>query len=283
MVQLFAAGGEAELQLGAVADLQAQEFAFCGALQDHELDILVVGYGPAHELQLETGLTLQVQDLLPFPAHFDLDRASVVTFDALPRLRRDAEVNTPGTFAFQLQADACDDRLSVRAQVDCFLSQDLQVVFNDDRHGPPSQPDLRHDDVHDECRALEHGSRYLDPPHLDVGGNYFFAESHRENWDAGRLERDQGLGQGPVGVVRAVGDQDEARQRHARQLLARGVECATEVGVCAVERQVTGPVDAARDVGKAEEAKHEAIGQSGEQLALVRRERILQEGRAGGA
>jgi hypothetical protein len=84
---------EAELQLRAVADLEPEELALRGALQQDELDVLVVDDRASHELHFPARLAFEVEDLLALPAHVDPRVARVVAFHALALLGRDAKAH----------------------------------------------------------------------------------------------------------------------------------------------------------------------------------------------
>ena len=73
------------------------------------------------------------------------------------------------------------------------------------------------------------------------------------------------------------GDENDPGKGHARQLGTYGVECRTDVGVGAVEGQLTEAIDTVHDVGETEEAEDEAVRQPLEELALLWRERLADE------
>ena len=89
--QLVARLREAADELLGVVDLEPQVLVVGGALQHHQLQLLVVGQRPAQELHLEARLALEVEDLLAPIAHVDEHVAGVVLGQQLAGLRRHAE------------------------------------------------------------------------------------------------------------------------------------------------------------------------------------------------
>ena len=92
------------------------------------------------------------------------------------------------------------------------------------------------------------------------------------------MQRQERLGEGRLGVVRAVGDYHQTGERYARELLVSPLEGLTEVRLGPRERQVIHRLETLSGGGEAEEAKGEAVGERGEQCALGGAELLLHEG-----
>ena len=257
--------------------VEPHELVLGGALQDGDLQVLVLLDRAAQELDLEAGLALEVQNLVSSIVDRDQRLADVVLRHHLARLRRDAEREEARPLLAGGEAQPDGLQLAVSKQRDLFGPDDAPLVLYLDGHRPAGVATVRHDDVGDEGGAPQHPARGLDAAQLDVALVRLAAEADREDRDSRGLNREQRLLELPARVVGAVGHDHETGQRHVGQLVVGAGERLPEVRPGAVELE---PVDDVQPVGlgrEAEEAEREALVERGAQITLGRREMVLHE------
>src|SRR5690606_17354415 len=277
--QLLPGLRETAHQLFRAVDGEAQVLVLRSALEYDELEVLILAHGAAQKADLVARLALEVQDLLALVAHVDERVLRVVLEDQLTILRRDAKAEAARTGVVRGEVHAHGRRLGAGRQLDFLRADDLAAILDEHRHLATRIARVRDDEVDDERRALERRARRGDTAQLDVALEPLSANADRVHWHARSLEREQRLGERLAGVVGAVAHDDEARQRHGRQLLARAVERGRDHRACARVRQSGRVLETLHRIREAEPAQLEAVGQVAHELAL-RRERRLYERRA---
>ena len=144
----------------------------------------------------------------------------------------------------------------------------------------PGVAGLADHDVHDERRALEHGHRRIDAAQLHVARERLAPEADGEHGQARRTAaRAACPGQALARRVGAVGQQHDARNRQAGQLLGGARERLADVRSRAGEGAAVGARRALGGRREAEVAEREAAGERRAQAAR-RAEGVADEGRA---
>jgi len=256
-------------ELVSVVHREAKKLVLGGSLKHHDLEIGILVYGPADELDLEAGLSLEVQDLLSLAAHVQDHMAGVVPLHLLTGLYRNAEADRVGSGVLHRKTESGDDRLSVAGQHHLGARQEMTCFFCD--HGDLRSPEARmtHGHVGHERGALEHGARRLDPVDLNVGRQALRAEPHGEHRHARGLEGHERPRQRTVSVVGAVRDDHQRRERKARQLFPGQVQRAGQVGVGSLEGELVGSSEPGRGGGETKETEVEALAQRPEEVAVA--------------
>ena len=267
--QLGPGAGEAADEVLGRLDPHAHELVLGGALQDGELQVLVVGDGAAQELHLPPRLALEVEDLLGGVLDDDEHVLLVVLRHHLVRLRGDAEAEEPRAGVGRGEADPHRGGLPVGGQGDHLVGDDSPFVLDHQADPLAAVAGLGHDDVDDEGRPPQHRPRRVDAADLDVLRVGLAPEPHREHRHPGRLQRQQRLLDGAVGVVGAVGDEHEAGQGHPGELLPGPGQGLADVGPGAVVGELAHRADAVGVRREAEEPHREAVAEGGEERAFV--------------
>ena len=232
-----------------------------GALQRDDLQVLVVVDRAVEELHLRTRLAFEVQDLLGPIVDVDERLALVVLRDELAGARRDAEAEHARAGVGGREAHAHGRRLAVGRQLHLLRPDDAALVFDVERHRLAGVAGLRDDRVDHQRRALERGrgvdtrsiwtslvSDSRPTPTVNTGTlAAFMASSASEQLGVGR--------------VRAVGHQDETRQRQAGELLPRAVERRAELRLRAREGELRRRRQPLGGRGEAEGPQDEAARQ----------------------
>ena len=256
---------------------EAEVLVVGGALQRHDLQVLVVVDGAMEELQLRTRLAFEVQDLLGAIADVDERLALVVLRHQLAGPRRDAETEHARAGVRRREAHAHGGRLAVDRQLHLLRPDDAALVFDVERHRLAGVAGLRDERVHHQRRALERGRRRRHAIDLDVLGQRFPAEADREDRNVGRLHGQQRVRQLGVGRVGAVGHEHESRQRQAGELLPRAIERRAELRLRARKREFRRRRQALSGRGEAEAPQNEPARQRLEDVAVGGREMLLHE------
>ena len=267
--QLGPGAGEAAHEVLGRLDPHPHELVLGGALQDRELEVLVVGDGAAQELHLPPRLALEVEDLLGGVLDHDQHVLLVVLRHHLVGLRGDAEAEEPRAGVGGGEADPHRGGLPVGGQGDHLVGDDAPLVLDHQVDPLAAVAGLGDDHVDHEGRPPQHRPGRVDAADLDVLRVRLAPEPDREHRHPRRLQRQQRLLDGAVGVVGAVGDEHEAGQGHARQLLPGPGQGLTDVGPGAVVGQLAHRADAVGARREAEEPHREPVAEGGEQRALV--------------
>ena len=247
-------------------------------MQQHNLQVLIIFDRAEEEPRLPPGLAFEVQDLLAPILDDDQGLPDVILGDHLARLRRNPKAENARARLRRGEAQPHRRRLAVGGQHHLLGADDPSLVFDVERHGRAPISRLDHDHVDDQRRALEDRAGGLDPAELDILRKLFATQPHRKDRHPGGLQRQERLGEGRLGVVRAVGDHHQTGERQPRELLVSPLEGLTEVRLGTRERQVIHRLETLSGGGEAEEAKGEAVGERGEQCALGSAELLLHEG-----
>ena len=275
--QLGAGARKAAGQIVRAVDIEPHELVLGGPLQDGDLQVLVVLDRPAQELDLETRLALEVENLVAPIVDRDQRLADVVLRHHLALLRRDPEGEEPRSGLARGEAQAHGLELTVAEQRNVLGPDDPPLVLHLDRHRPAGVAPVGDHDVRDERAAAQHAARRLHPAELDVALVRLAAQTDREDRYPGRLNRQQRLFELPAGVVGPVGHDHEPGQRHVGQLVVGAGERLPEMGAGPVELELVDHVEPVRLGREAEEAQREAFVQRGAQIALQRGELVLHE------
>ena len=220
------------------------------------------------ELQLGPRLTLEVQDLLGPVVDVDERLALVVLRHQLAGPRSDAEAKHARTGVRCREAHAHGRRLAVDRQLELLRPDDAALVFHVERHRLTGVAGLRHERVHHQRRALEGGRGRRHAIDLDVLGERLTAKADGEHRNVGGLHRQERVGELGVGRVRAVGHEDEARERQAGELLPRAIERRTELRLRAGEGELRRRRQTLGGRGEAEVSQHEPARQRLEDVAF---------------
>ena len=282
-IQLRPGIGEPALQLFSVVDVQAQELVLGGTLQDHQLQIVVIRHRAPQESHLVARLALEVEDLLAPVLDAHQRRLAVVLRDLLVHGHRNAEGVGARARRGGGEANRNRDRLPVVRQLDLLGADDLSLVFDDQRHGLALVAHVRDHHVDHHRGTREHRPGRVGAADLDVPPEALLAHAHGVDRNPLRLQRHERLGQLFARVVRSVGDQDQARERHRGQFGAGALERRSEARAASHEAHLGEVLDAVRARREAEVAHREAVGQGGEDRGIRRAEGLLQEGSAGAA
>ena len=267
--QLGPRAGEAAHEVLGRFDPHPHELVLGGALQDGELQVLVVGDGAAQELDLPPRLALEVEDLLGGVLDHDEHVLLVVLRHHLVRLGGDAEAEEPRPRVGGGEADPHRGGLAVGGQGDGLVGDDAALVLDHQADPLAAVAGLGDDDVDDQGRPPQDGARRVDAADLDVLRVFLAPEPHREDRHPRRLQGQQRLFDGPVGVVGAVGDEHEAGQGHAGELLPRPGQGLADVGPGPVVGELAHRADAGGARREAEQPHREPVAEGGEQRALV--------------
>ena len=227
--QLGAGAREAAGQIVRPVDVEPHELVLGGPLQDGDLQVLVVLDRAAEELDLETRLALEVEDLVAPIVDRDQRLADVVLRHHLALLRRDPESEEARAGLARGEAQPDGLQLTVAEQRDVLGPDDAPLVLDLDGHRPSGVPAVGHHDVGDERAAAQHAARGLHPAELDVALVRLAAEADREDRHAGGLNRQQRLFELFTGVVGAVAHDHETGQRHVGQLVVGAGERLPQV------------------------------------------------------
>ena len=281
-VELFAGRGEALHEFERVVQVAPEELVLRGALEKHDLQVLVLAHGPEHEGDLVARFSLEVEDLLG--AVPDLhDRVQfVVLQDAFARLSRDPEGQLARALGVQRDRDRGDQGLPVVREGHFLGGDDPAHVLDHDRNRAPGEPARVHDHGDHHRGACQRLLRNLRAAGLHVGFHLFVPQPDREDGHRRGAERQQRLAEGRVGVVPAVGDDHDARERHPLQLVAGVGQRIADPGVAAVEGHRVHAVDPCRRGREAEVAEREVLVQRIDQVA-IRMEESRGLVRAGGS
>ena len=188
------------------------------ALQDDDLQVLVVLDRAADELHLEPRLAFEVEDLLAPVVHLDERVARVVLRDLLAVLRRHSGTGTaaaPASAAVKRTRTVADSP-SAR-QRDVLRADDAAVVFDLQRHRlrrRSRSADSTTSTTSDVPLSVD--ARRLDARDLDVAREALLADADGEHRNRPRLEAGERLVERGVRRVGAVGDHHQPGERQAR-------------------------------------------------------------------
>ena len=191
---------------------------------------------------------------------------------------RNVEQARPG--GGHLHFDVHRRDVAVGRQRDLRLRDQVPVVLDHQRDLRAAESALPHEDIRHERASLEHAARRFHAAHFDVAGEPLRSDSDREDRDLLRAQREQFVGDGRARVVGAVGQDDEAGERHHLQFAPRRLERGAEVGLVRVEAQSGRAVDAFGGRAEVEELHLKAGAQRREQGAGRARDGIADPVRA---
>ena len=267
-VEVFAGGREAFDEFERVVEVAAEELVLGGALQEHDLQVLVGGHGAKHEGYLVARFALEVEDLLGAVADLHDRVQHVVLQDPFALLARDAEGEFAGAGGLEGDGDGCDQRLSIGRQRNHFGGDDRSHVLDHDRDVAAGVPGRLDDDVDDGRGAGERAFGHVGAGGLDVGLHLLVAQPDGEDRHRRGAQRQQRLADGLVAVVAPVRQHDDPRQRHPLQLVAGVGQRVADPGLAAVECERVNAADPAWPRREAEMAECEFLAEGAHQLAL---------------
>ena len=263
---------EAPGQLVRPLDAEAEELVLGRALQQRDVEVLVVRHPAQEKLHLPARLAFEVQDPLAAVLDDDQRLAEIVLGDHLARLRRHPEAEEPGPRLGGGEAHPHRLRLAVGGQLHVLRGDDAALVLYLHGHRLAAVAAVRDHQLDRQRRAAQHAARRSHTAQLDVALELLAAQPHREDRHALRLQREQRLAQAAFQVVGAVAHHDQTGQRHARQLVVRPLERPPEVRPRAAERQLVQRRHAIGLPREPEEPQGEPVGEGGPQLAVGRAE-----------
>ena len=210
-------------------------------------------------------MTFEVEDLLAPVADFDQRIARVVLRNLLAGLWRNPEPEHARTGVGRREARPYRRRFAVGRQRDLLRADEMTVVFDLERHGLAGVPGLGDDHVDDERGAFQHGARRLDAGHLDVAREALGTDADGKYRDRSRFHAGERFVERRVGGVGPVGDEDDAGERQAGEVVARPRQRLTDPGRAAAVLQLTGRLHAVGGRREAEFAQHEPLRQRSQQ------------------
>ena len=242
------------------------------------MQVLVVRHRAAHELVLRPRRALEIEDLAARVADLHEDLALVVAGQRLSLLRVHEETDRAGPRLLQRELEL-HGFLAVRPEREIARAHDAPLVLHVEPHRASGQSRVGDDDIRHDRGPLERRAGHLHATHLDIGGDALRTHPDRVHGDTGGACRQQRLRQGRgrlVVVVRAVGDDDDAREREPGHLLLHAREARGEVRAGAREGHLAGPVDAVRVGVEPVHAQAEAVLKRLPERAFapLRRERL---------
>ena len=203
----------------------------------------------------------------------------VVLGNHLPVERNDSESENARTRLRRLERNAHRRHLALTRKLDPLYVDDPTVVFHNQIDARSRVAGLRHGNVHHQRCTLKHRSRRFHAAHFDITGELLLPQANRVDRHRSGPQRQERLLQRLVCVVGAIGQQDETRQRHRRQLLASPAERSSEIRLVPRKLQGGYVVDPLRTRRKTEETQDEPVGQSPQHSAVLHTEMLLNPAR----
>jgi hypothetical protein len=181
------------------------------------------------ELDVEARLALHVENPGPRIAHRDERCLRVVLRHHFARLGGDADGEEASAGRGGGDAHAHGSHVAVRGERHVLRAHYAAAVLDHEGHRSSPEPALRDIDVDDERRALQHGTRRVHAAYLDVLREPLLSHADCGDTHPARVQRAQRLVQrASRSVVRSVAQEDQARERHPLELLARAFERGRE-------------------------------------------------------
>ena len=246
----------------------AHVLVFSRALQQHELQVLVVVDRAPDEFHFEVRLAVEEQDFLAPVLHVEQHLAHVVLRNLFAGLRRNAEADGACAGLVRSEMHAHGGRLAVVPERDVLRAEDASGIFHVQRNGIAGVPIRGDDDVHREVRAFQHRTRRVHTADLDVLVERFAADADGKDRHLRRAQPEQRFLDGRFLRVGAVGHHHEAGERQAGKFFLRAQQRLAELGLGAVVGEVARICDAAGGEGKAEKADRVARRQRSQHRAV---------------
>ncbi len=232
--QFLARAGEPRRQFLGIVHVKAQKLVIGRPFQGDHLEVLVVLHRSAEELRLEPRGPLEIQDLLPPAEDVEGDIELVVLGHLLARDRRDLEPKQAR--ARLVGADGHPNRGGLGGDHRNILGgEDPARVLHREMQGTPSRTLRLEGDAGHDRAALERRRRNFDAGDFDVLREGLSPKTDGEHRDLPSSEVEQRLAQRSGDIVRAIADQDQARDRDVREFLLRA-SAAPRRGPCALRR-----------------------------------------------